>query len=132
MIHQEKVKDMTKMAIRESHGGDKELSVGAFRRKDYVALQMIKSFVLGTICYVLIMVLVFCAKPELSDFLYTTSDIQRLVIGVGVGYVVFMVIFLIITFVWARRRHRRGEELVQSYRQELNRVARSYQDAEEE
>ena len=44
MINQEKVCDMTKMAAYEDRFGSRELKICMFRRKDFVALEMIKSF----------------------------------------------------------------------------------------
>ena len=132
MINQEKVKDMTKMAVYESHGGDKELAVCAYRRKDYVALQMLKSFILGTISYLIILAFYLLVHLDIIETLNTFVKIGRFVCGVGVTYLIFLVAFLVITFLWARKKYKLCEAHVQSYSQELNRVARSYQDPESE
>lgn len=132
MINQEKVKDMTKMAVYESHGGDKELSVSAYRCKDYVALQLLKSFILGTVSYGIILLFYLLIHLDIVENLNTFARIHRFILTVGVTYIVFMVVFLAITFIWARKRHKVCDEHARSYSQELNRVARSYQDTDSE
>lgn len=133
MINQEKVKDMTKMAVYESHGGDKELSVSAYRRKDYVALHLLLSFILGTISYVIILTVYIMSHLDIVDNLNTIENITHFGMIVGAIYVVFIVAFLVITFVWARKRHKRCKDRASDYCKELNRVARSYgaEDGEE-
>lgn len=132
MINQEKVKDMTKMAIYERHGGDKELAVSAYRRKDYVALQLLKSFILGTISYVIILAFYAFLELDRVDNLNSLAQLQSFGLGVLVLYIVFMAAFMCITFVWARKRHAYCSERAKSYSTELNRVARSYQSTEEQ
>lgn len=131
MINQEKVKDMTKMAIYESHGGDKELAVSAYRRKDYVAVNLIKSFIFGTISCVIIIVFYSLLKLEQIDSISSLTEVQSVGIGMLVFYIIFMVVFMTVTYVWARKRHARCSENAKSYSTELNRVARSYQNEEE-
>lgn len=132
MINQEKVKDMTKMAIYESHGGDKELTISAYRRKDYVAIQMIKSFLFGTISYLIICIFIFLSNVERFEAMTDVTQFQRLGVLALVFYGVFMAAFLIGTYIWARKKHKYCTEQAQSYSTDLNRVARSYQNSEEE
>lgn len=132
MINQEKVKDMTKMAIYESHGGDKELTISAYRRKDFVAIQMIKSFLFGTISYLIICIFIFLSNVERFEAMIDVEQFQKLGALVLVFYGVFMVAFLTGTFVWARKKHQYCSDQAQSYSTDLNRVARSYQCAEED
>lgn len=131
MINQEKVKDMTKMAIYESHGGDKELAVSAYRRKDYVAVNLIKSFICGTISCVIIILFYLLLKLEQIDSISSLTEFQPFGIGMLVFYIIFMVAFMTVTYVWARKHHARCSEHAKSYSTGLNRVARSYQNEEE-
>lgn len=132
MINQEKVKDMTKMAIYESHGGDKELAISAYRRKDFVAMQLIKSFVFGTLSYLIICIFIFLSNVEQFEAMTNVEQFQKIGILACVCYVIFIVAFMVGTFVWARRKHSYCDEQAKSYSTELNRVARSYQRLEEE
>ena len=132
MINQEKVKDMAKLAMYERHGGEKELATSAYRRRDYVALQMMKSFVLGTISYVLILVLIVLGLPDIMDALHSIESIFALANKVGIGYVIFLALLFVFTFIWARKRHNRSVENTKEYQVMLSRVARSYQTPQEQ
>lgn len=132
MINQEKVKDMTKMAIYESRGGDKELAISAYRRKDYVAMQLLKSFICGTISYVILLVFYLFLELDRVDSLNSLAQVQSFGIGVLVLYLIFIAVFLCITYFWARKRHNHCTEKAKDYSTELNRVARSYQGSAEE
>lgn len=132
MINQEKVKDMTKMAIYESHGGDKELTISAYRRKDFVAIQMIKSLLFGTISYLIICIFIFLFDVERFEAITDVEQFQKLGVLALVSYGVFMAAFLIGTYVWARKKHQYCSEQAQSYSTDLKRVAQSYQNSEEE
>lgn len=127
MINQEKVKDMTKMAIYESHGGDKELATSAYRRKDYIAVQMIKSFICGTISCVILILFYLIFHLDQIEAVGSLSEVQGFGTGALIFYIIFMAIFMLVTYIWARKRHNRCCEQAKSYSTELNRVARSYQ-----
>ncbi len=131
MINQEKVKDMTKMAIYESHGGDKELAVSAYRRKDYVALQLLKTFILGTVSFVILTLFYLFGKMDTMESLSSITEAKPFAIGTVVLYVIFIAVFMLITFFLARRRYEYCSAQAKSYSTELNRVARSYQDGDD-
>ena len=56
MINQDRVREMTRMAMLENGPGERELKISTYRRSDYVILQMVKGFVLGTICFLAVLV----------------------------------------------------------------------------
>lgn len=131
MLNQEKVKDMTRMAIYEKGQGAEELYVTSYRRGDFVALQLIKSFVLGTIAAFIILAFYFLLNTDVIDKLNTLESVKSLVIGVGGFYIIFLAAYLVLTFFWARKRYKVSVEHAESYTSQLNRVMRSYQTPEE-
>ena len=132
MINREKVKDMTHMAIYETGRGEKELRISSYRRADYVALQMIWSFILGTIAFGIFVLFFFLIKVDYIETLNTLENIKEFVMHTGTLYLIFLAIYLVSTFFWARRKHKRCCENIVPYTHQLNRVARSYQESEEE
>ncbi len=131
MLNQEKVKDMTRMAIYESRSGEKELYVTSFRRGDYVALQLIKSLILGTIAAIIILALYFLRKPDFIEGLTTLENIKDLAINMGIFYIVFIAAYLALTFIWARRKYKLSKAHAEPYMRNLKRVVRSYMTPEE-
>ena len=98
MINQEKVCDMTKMAAYEDRFGSRELKICMFRRKDFVALEMIKSFFLGTVSYAVILVLYLFCHPEFIDRFNTFASMKKYGIRIGIAYVIFLGAYLVLTF----------------------------------
>lgn len=128
MINQEKVCDMTKMAAYEDGKGEKELNISIFRRKDFVALEMVKSFFLGTISYVILLIIYVLAKPEVVAKLNTFESMKEYGIRIGIAYIIFLGAYLTLTFFWARARHKFSMKDTASYRRKLKRVSKAYRD----
>ncbi|MCD8151109.1 MAG: hypothetical protein LUE92_16465, partial [Clostridiales bacterium] len=57
MISQDRVRQMSRLAMMESDVGQNTVKVYSYRRIDYVIVQILKGFFMGTICFVAIMVL---------------------------------------------------------------------------
>lgn len=127
MLNPEKIKDMTQMAIYENGKGQKELAVTAYRRQDYVAMQLVKSFILGTVEALIILVFYFLLHTEILDKLNSLASVKTLVVAVAAFYIIFIAAYMMLTFFWARRGYKRCAANAEAYTQELNRVVRSYQ-----
>ena len=132
MINQEKVCDMTKMAAYEERFGNRELKISMFRRKDFVALEMIKSFFLGTVSYAVILVLYLFCHPEFVDRFNTFASIKKYGIRIGIGYIVFLALYLVLTFFYARGLHGAAQKHTASYRRKLRRVSKLYRRQEQD
>lgn len=131
MLNQEKVRDMTQMAIYEKGDGEQDLYVTSYRKMDYVALQLVKSFILGTIAAAIILVFYFLMHLDFIDKLTTLESIKSLVMGIGIFYIIFILAYMVLTFFWARRVYKSSLSRSEAYRQGLSRVIRSYQTPEE-
>ena len=132
MLNQEKVKDMTRMAIYEKGKGQEELYVTSYRRGDYVALQLIKSFILGTIAAGIILLFYLLLNMDFMDKLNTIDSVKELIFGVGIFYIIFLAAYMVLTFFWARKKYKiSAAHAEEHYTGELNRVVRSYQTPEE-
>lgn len=131
MLDQEKVKDMTRMAIYEKGEGEQELYVTSFRRMDYVALQIIKSFIWGTVAAVIILGFYFLLHPDFINDLNTLESIKSMAFNIIVFYVIFILAYLVLTFFWARRKYKTSKANAEDYVVNLSRVIRSYMTPEE-
>ncbi len=126
MIQQDRVREMTKMAIYEEGKGREELAVCRYFRSDYVGLQLVKTFFCATVAYVILAA--FWALYHADDFLQGMSleQLKRTGIWVLVFYGVFLTIFMIITFVYARIRYKKCYAGVKVYKRHLNRIVKMY------
>lgn len=132
MINQEKVCDMTKMAAYEEHFGNRELKICMFRRKDFVALEMIKSFFLGTISYAIILVLYIFCHPEMINQFNTFKSIKKYGFRIGVIYIIFLAAYLVLTFFYARAQHAYAQKHAAGYMRKLRRVNQLYRKHEKD
>ena len=60
MLSEERIILMTKMASYECNEGKKNMAIGKYFRSDYIAIQIMKSFVYGTIAFFIILDYIFC------------------------------------------------------------------------
>lgn len=51
MVDEEKLKQMTKLAVYEAGEGKKDLKIGEFNRWDYVTMQMAKGWIYSTVAF---------------------------------------------------------------------------------
>lgn len=126
MINQEKVRDMTLMAAYEDGDGEKEIQVSTYRKKDYVALQLVKSFFFGTIAYA-IMLVFWIAKAE--DFLAdidSMDTITSVLVRLLIIYFVFLAVYMVCSFFIARKQYNTCKKHSKAYLRRLRRVCRSY------
>lgn len=127
MIRQEKVADMARMEICMEHGGEKELRIRTYRRRDFVSLELIKSLILGTIAYAAFLVLFFLYQPDLIAGFDTFEAIRENAVRIAVSYAVFMAAYLVITFIYARKRYAAAHRKTADYMLRFKRVSKSYQ-----
>ena len=132
MINQEKVCDMTKMAAYEDRFGSRELKICMFRRKDFVALEMIKSFFLGTVSYAVILVLYLFCHLEFIDQFNTFASMKKYGIRIGIAYVIFLGAYLVLTFFYARAQHAAAQKNTAGYMRKIRRIHQLYRKEEKD
>lgn len=127
MVNEEKVRMMTKVAIYEEGRGKQALPVGEYYRSDYISKQMIKSFFLGTIAFgICVLLWVFQGFDRLlAEF--ASLDIVRLITVIGLMYGVFMVVYLMITYVVSHIIYKRSVRSLKVYDKALKRLENMYE-----
>ena len=96
MVNEEKVKLMTKLAIYENTKGKKQLNISKYYKRDYVRFQMFKTAVSSTIAF-MILLFAYCMLNA-EQLLLKLNDLDFLGVAakVGVLYVVFLVIYMLV------------------------------------
>lgn len=131
MLNQERVCEMTRMAMFDQKEGRECRPMIEYFRKDYIAKEMLKSFVVGTIAYFIAVVMfVLYSVEDLLDQI-NGMDFRQVGFNVVLGYVVFIVIYSVITYVIYNVRYTRGRQKVKDYYIHLKRVNRLYQEEEQ-
>jgi len=95
-------------------------------RKDYLALEMIKSFFCGTMAYAIIVILgaVYLLGNGAGDI--STVNFIRILILTVVLYAVFLGIYLVLTYSIYSARYEKGRKASREYYHTLKRVNEMY------
>lgn len=94
MIHEERTRMMTKLAMYENKHGKKELQITRYAPGDYVAAQMLKSFLCGTVAFVIMAGLYALYNVEELMLDLFSMDILRFVIRIVLVYIIFIGLYL--------------------------------------
>ncbi len=130
MISQDRVRQMSRLAMMESDVGQNEVKVYSYRRIDYVIVQILKGFFMGTICFATIMVLwLGYIWDDLNTF-FADAQYMAFLLKVLKGYGIFMAVYLIICAAAAVVRFNRCKKQRHLYLRYLKRLRKYYASAE--
>lgn len=131
MLNQERVCEMTRMAVFDRKEGQNCKPMIEYFRKDYIAKELLKSFVTGTVAYflVIVMLILYSATDLLEQI--NTADIKQVGINILLGYVVFTVIYSLITYVIYNAKYTKGRQKVKDYYIHLKKVNHLYREEEQ-
>lgn len=90
MVHNDRVALMTRMAIYEANYGHENDTLQQYDKKDYVRIQSLKTIILSSLAFVLILALGLCIQE--NDILLQLRDIsvKKTAFLLGSAYIVFL------------------------------------------
>lgn len=131
MISEERVRRMFQLAVYDEHKRKKkkEKKTTQYYQKDYISMEMIKSFVYGTIAFLIIigMLGIYLMQKE-TEWLDTTRSIVGLVIVLAILYIAFIVAFLILTYKVYSARYANEKLRLKEYQKILQEVNELYEE----
>lgn len=127
MINEERVRQMTRMAIYEEGEGKHYIPMTQYFRHDYVGKELVKSVITGTIAFLL-----FCVIYVSCELEYFMDNINKLdIMGFGTEiflyYIIFMATYLIVTYVVYNVRYTVGRAHIKQFYTHLKKVNRIYE-----
>ncbi|MEE1251309.1 MAG: hypothetical protein UHU19_19070 [Lachnospiraceae bacterium] len=130
MINEERVKQMTQMAIYEEGKGRSDVPMTQYFRHDYIGKEMVKSILTGTIAFALL-----CAMYllyQLEYFMENINQIDVLTFGTGIliKYIIFIAVYLFITYVVYGVRYTVGRKHIKIFYAHLKKVNKLYEQEE--
>lgn len=127
MVNEERLHCMIKMAGFDVNDGKKCKPMTQYARRDYVSLQLLKSFVTGTICYGLLLLLwSLYSMEKLMEMLNQIELLGFLITVVGL-YISFMIIYLSATWFVYEMKYTDGRRKVKKYFNSLKKVNQMYE-----
>lgn len=128
MLKEEKVIRMTKLAVYENNEGKKTLPVSAYHRWDYVSLQLVRTFIYSSIGYVLVMGTWIVYSIEQGMDIVRIDQLRDLTIHILIGYLLWEILFLIITFIVYNIRYTKSFRSLKVYYNHLKKLNEFYKE----
>lgn len=131
MIHEQRIYEMTRLAIFEKNHRDQLDGVRMYFRSDYIGRHMIKNGFRITIAFLLVLVGWGLYNSETLIVDITKIDVQALVASILFAYAVALSVFLVITYAVYRVRYERARQDLCEYQERLKKVEFLYKKEEE-
>lgn len=126
MVNEDRVKEMFRLEQYESKEDRYSRQVFEYFDVDYFAKEFLKSIFAGTIAFGLMFGLYVLYKGEQIFELFNNPDLLKIGYTVLAIYALFMVLFLLITFLVYRVRLRKEKERLREYAKTLRKVEEMY------
>ena len=115
MVNEERLRPMVKMAMFDKNDGPECKPMIEYAREDYVAIQMLGSFVTGSIAFIILFGMwALCDVDKILGML-NAAMFMDFVIGVGIRYLIFLTIYLLVTYIVYYFRYSEGRKKVKKY-----------------
>lgn len=126
MVNEQRLHSMIKIAKFDANDGESCKPMIQYARKDYVALQLLKSFVIGTIAFFIMLGLWVLYSMETLMKQINNMDLIQSAITLGILYGVFMVIYLLATYIIFNVKYTYGRKKVKKYYAGLKKINAMY------
>ncbi|MBR5578896.1 MAG: hypothetical protein IKW28_07875 [Lachnospiraceae bacterium] len=130
MVREERVKLMTRMAAYEEGGHKKNKNIICFFKSDYISLQLLKAFIANSIVFAIIFGLYILYDFELFMKEIYQMDLFQFVKSVLIIYVVFILIFSVITYIVSLYQYNRALQSSKLYYSNLKKLSGMYGEEE--
>ena len=126
MINKERTRLMTRLALYESRHGKKELQITRYFPGDYVTVQILWSFLCGTIAFVIVCGLYALYNIESLMLELFSMDILVFARNILIIYIIFMGLYLGICYSYISYRYNKYKRRVNKYLLKLKELYKHY------
>lgn len=127
MLNTERIRLMTRLAAYEQGEGKEYMPMSQYYRRDYIGIQMIKTFLYSTIAFCILAALsILYQLDDLETVLYQI-DYYEYARGFVVKYILFVVFYQAIAWIVANLRYRKGHKKQKLYYSRLKKVEKLYE-----
>ena len=127
MVKEERLPYLVKMAEFDANSRKECRPMMQYARRDYVSLQMLKSFVTGTIAFGIIMALWTLYSMETLLAKINSLNFVTLLSILGISYAVFMAVYLTATGMVYHMKYTEGRQKVRKYYNEVKKINAMYE-----
>lgn len=128
MLNEERVKNMTRIAIYEKNQGKRQINMNKYYKMDYVSYHILLSFIYATIAFVMIgAALVLFGMESLLEQI-NTLDYMAIARNILILYGVWIGTFFLISFVVYNIRYEKMKPGLKDYYQKLKLLNEQYEE----
>lgn len=127
MINEERVKQLYKVAMYEQREEKLHRQIKKYYRSDYIGKEILKSIFAGSLAYFFLLVLVMVCQWEKYMRIINQVDISSMILPVAVIYVVFMIVYLVATYLFYKSRYEDSRRRLDEYEEELRTLHQMYE-----
>ena len=126
MVNEERLRPMVKMAMFDKNDGKECKPMIEYAREDYVAMQLLGSFITGSIAFVILFGMwALCDIDKVLGML-NADKLMDFVMAVGFRYGIFLVLYLLATYIVYHLRYSKGRKKVKKYFASLKKINNIY------
>ncbi len=131
MLNQERVCEMTRLAVFDQNEGKGCKPMIQYFRGDYIAKELLKSLIAGTVAFVLLaaMGVLYFMEDWMEEL--NSIDIRQWIVRGILCYASFLAVFLLITYIVYHIRYTKGRQKVKKYYLHLKKVNRLYREEDQ-
>lgn len=126
MLSEERIILMTKMASYESNEGKKNMAIGKYFRSDYIAIQVLKSIVYGTIAFLIVFALYVLYDFETFMLDLYKMDLLAFARNILIYYVVSVVSYAVVSYIVYSYRYAKAKKNLKCYYHNLKKLSAMY------
>lgn len=119
MLDKNKIILMTALCVYEEKDGKSDLSINDYFRGDYIGFEVLKGALYGTFAFALVFAMYMLYDLEMFMVDFYKMDIVLFAQGVLKKYVIFLVIYMIISYFVALYKFYRSKKHVVKYKEAL-------------
>ncbi|MCD7709310.1 MAG: hypothetical protein LUI02_05500 [Clostridiales bacterium] len=126
MINERRVKEMFQMAVYDQKKTRTDEQMSQYYMWDYIGKELLKSFVCGTIGYILMVALWVMGDLEAVTSFINSMNYGGTVTKIVLLYVGFIILYLLVTALVYMVRYVGGRKKLRAYANHLRRVRKMY------
>lgn len=126
MLNEERTMLMTKMSILEQKAGKEWTKIGNYYKRDYISLQMLKTFLATTVSFVLILGLV--GLYQMDFVMENLHKVELVSIGQGilVCFVGYSIILQMVAYGVYATRYRNAKKYLKTMKENIDKLSDMY------
>lgn len=127
MVNEERLRHTIKLAQFDGNDGKRCKPMTQYARKDYVSLQLLISFITGTMSYGLILGMWVLHSVDKVFEIINRMELREIATSLVLSYVLFMILYLGATYIIFNLKYTEGRRKVKEYYTSIKKVNQMYE-----